>query len=330
MRDSPSSTAEGVDVQPLGRVLWDFLRIGAPLEKREAIVVFGGHDLRCSRPATLRPAVLRALLCAAALLAMRAAHADPTATINATRAEGCAGERPAASVVAPSEALDDVARELARGARLSDAIDSVGYPTKSSASLYPKGPTDDAAIREVIEDRYCTAVNNPLFTEVGVHRRNNETWIVLATRAEQPAVEDSAAVAARVLELVNAAREKPRQCGRRRFEAAPALTLSPALTAAASGHARDMAQHGSFEHRGSDGSQPAERVSRAGYRWRATGENIAAGQSSADTVVTAWLESPGHCANIMGPQFTQMGVAFAPAASGNPGIYWAQVFAAPQ
>jgi uncharacterized SAM-binding protein YcdF (DUF218 family) len=34
------------DVEPLGRVLWDFLRIGAPLERREAIVVFGGHDLR--------------------------------------------------------------------------------------------------------------------------------------------------------------------------------------------------------------------------------------------------------------------------------------------
>jgi uncharacterized protein YkwD len=204
---------------------------------------------------------------------------------------------------------------------LNDAIDRVGYPIKSSASLYLKGPTDDAAIREVIEDRYCTAVNNPLFTEVGVYRSNNETWIVLATRAEQPAVEDSAAVAARVLELVNAARTKPRRCGRRRLEAAPALTLSPALTEAASGHARDMAQHGSFDHRGSDGSQPAERVSRAGYRWRATGENIAAGQSSADTVVTAWLESPGHCANIMGPQFTQMGVAFAPAASGNTGIY---------
>jgi uncharacterized SAM-binding protein YcdF (DUF218 family) len=35
-----------MDVRPLGRVLWDFLRIGAPLERREAIVVFGGHDLR--------------------------------------------------------------------------------------------------------------------------------------------------------------------------------------------------------------------------------------------------------------------------------------------
>jgi len=90
-----------------------------------------------------------------------------------------------------------------------------------------------------------------------------------------------------------------------------------------------MAQHGSFDHRGTDGSQPAERVTATGYRWRTTGENIAVGQSNADAVVTAWLESPGHCTNIMGPQFTQMGVAFALTPVGKPTIYWAQVFGAP-
>jgi uncharacterized protein YkwD len=267
----------------------------------------------------------------AALLTACAAHADPPATINAVRAEGCSGERPAASVVVLSEVLNDVARELSRGARLNDAIDRIGYPVAHSASLYVKGPTDDAAIREVIEDRYCNAVNNPLFTEVGVYRSGNETWIVLGARAERPGVEDSAAIASRVLELVNAARETSRRCGRKRFDAAPPLTLSRALSDAASRHANDMAaRQGALDHRGSDGSEPAERVSQAGYRWETFGENIAAGQSNADAVVAAWLDSPGHCGNIMGPQFTQMGVAFALAPSGNLGVYWAQVFAAPQ
>jgi uncharacterized protein YkwD len=259
-----------------------------------------------------------------------AARADPPATINAVRADGCAGEAPAASVVELSEALNDVARELSRSNELNDAIDRVGYPVAHSASLYVKGPTDDAAIREIIEDRYCTAVNNPLFTEVGVYRSGNETWIVLGARAERPSVEDSTAVAARVLELVNAARGKSRRCGRERFAAAPPLSLSRALTAAAARHARDMAaRQGGLDHRGSDGSLPAERVSQAGYRWRAYGENIAAGQSNADAVVAAWLDSPGHCGNIMGPQFTEMGIAFA-LASGDIPVYWAQVFAAPQ
>jgi uncharacterized protein YkwD len=145
---------------------------------------------------------------------------------------------------------------------------------------------------------------------------------------ELPVVEDATAVAARVLELVNAAREVSRQCGDRWFETAPPLTLSPILADVALLHAQDMAQQRSMQHRGSDGSQPQERITRAGYRWRAAGENVAAGQPDADAVVAGWLDSPGHCSNIMAPQFTEMGVAFAVVA-GNPPIYWAQAFAAP-
>ena len=193
-----------------------------------------------------------------------------------------------------------------------------------------EGPTDDAAIREIIEDRYCTAVNDPRFTEAGIYRSGNETWIVLAARFEQPAVEDSATIAARVLELVNAAREKSRQCGLRRLDAAPPLTLSRTLTEVASRHAQDMAQQRLARPSRLGRQQPAERVSRAGYRWRAAGENIAVGPSNADAVVAGWLDSPGHCTNIMGPQFTEMGVAFALAPPGSPATYWAQVFAAPQ
>jgi len=181
-----------------------------------------------------------------------------------------------------------------------------------------KGPTDDAAIREVIEDRYWHGCQ-----QSAVHRsrrlpQRHETWIVLAARTEQPKVEDSAAVAARVLELVTPRvrspplRSPPVRCG-------GAARLSRTLTEAASSHARDMAEHASFDHRGTDGSQPSERVSRVGYRWRATGENIAAGQVNADAVVAAWLDSPGHCTNIMGPQFTEMGVALALAPSGTQG-----------
>jgi uncharacterized protein YkwD len=152
----------------------------------------------------------------------------------------------------------------------------------------------------------------------------------VTARPDPPANEDSAAIASRVLELVNAARAEPRRCGRHLFEAAPPLTLAPALAEAASSHARDMAQHLLLDHRGSDGSEPDERVTRAGYRWQAIGENIAAGQPTADAVVATWLDSPAHCANIMEPQFTEMGVAFALAPSGNPAIYWAQVLATPQ
>jgi uncharacterized protein YkwD len=276
------------------------------------------------------PIVRCGLLWTAALATGGVAYADLPTTINAVRAEGCAGERPATPAVEPSEVLNDVARELSRGSELNDVIESMDYPAANSASLYLRGPTDDAAIREAIEDRYCAVVSNAQFTSFGVYRSGNESWIVLAGRGEPPAVGDPVDVAARVLELVNAARGESRRCGRRRLDAVPPLTLSRALTEAAQHHAVDMAGPAAFDHRGSDGSQPPERVSRTGYRWRSTGENIAAGQASADAVVAAWLDSPGHCANIMGPRFTEMGVAYALAPSESPAIYWAQVFAAPR
>lgn len=280
--------------------------------------------------ARVGPIVWRGLLCTAALATGGVAYADLPTVINAVRAEGCARERLSTPPVEPSEALHDIARKLSRGGELDELIEDTSYPAASSASLYLRGPTDDAAIREAIEDRYCGVVSNAQFTDVGVYRSGNESWIVLAERSQPLAVGDPVDVAARVLALVNAARGESRRCGRRRLDAVPPVTLSRALTEAAQHHADDMAGPAAFDHRGSDGSQPPERVARTGYRWRATGENIAAGQASADAVVTAWLDSPGHCTNIMGPQFTEMGVAWALAPSENPAIYWAQVFAAPQ
>jgi uncharacterized protein YkwD len=274
--------------------------------------------------------VCRGLLCTATLAAGSVAYADLPTVINAVRAEGCAGERPATPAVEPSEALHDIARELSRGGELDESIEEAGYPAASSASLYLRGPTDDAAIREAIEDRYCGVASNAQFTEVGVYRSGNESWIVLAGQSQPITLGDPADIAARVLELVNAARGESRRCGRRRHDAVPPVTLSRALTEAAQRHADDMAGPAAFDHRGSDGSQPPERVTRTGYRWLATGENIAAGQASADEVVAAWLDSPGHCTNIMGPQFTEMGVAYALAPAESPAIYWTQVFAAPQ
>lgn len=55
----------------------------------------------------------------------------------------------------------------------------------------------------------------------------------------------------------------------------------------------------------------AKRASRAGYRWRAIAENIAAGQMNAAVAVQGWLNSRGHCANLMSPVYTEMGAAFA-------------------
>lgn len=141
--------------------------------------------------------------------------------------------------------------------------------------------------------------------------------------------ESSALVRARVTELVNVARGKSRRCGNERFAAAPPLTVSRELNDAAAGHARDMARRRFFEHRGADGSQPKDRVLRAGYQPRLTGENIALGPESAEEVVAGWLASPGHCANIMDARFQDIGVGLATGRKRGQ-IYWVQTFGAPR
>lgn len=98
------------------------------------------------------------------------------------------------------------------------------------------------------------------------------------------------------------------------------LRTDSRLTAAAQGHSEDMAEHGYFSHTGRDGSSFADRISAQGHP-APGGENIALGQSGAAEVVTAWMNSPGHRANILDCSFTSIGVGF-----DGRGSYWTQDF----
>ena len=104
------------------------------------------------------------------------------------------------------------------------------------------------------------------------------------------------------------------------------VRLNETLTAAAQVHAEDMAANRFLEHEGSDGSSPAERARVAGYMGSSTGENIAHGQDDAAAAVAAWVDSDGHCANLMNGQFDELGVGVATSATGEP--YWVQLFGA--
>jgi len=148
-----------------------------------------------------------------------------------------------------------------------------------------------------------------------------------AAPADNAAKVSKDATGTRVVELVNAARSRSRQCGSERYAPAPPLKASRELSEAATRHARDMAKKKFFDHTGSDGSVPKDRVLRAGYRSRLTGENIALGPESAEEVVAGWLASPGHCENIMDPRFQDIGVGIA-TGRGRGQIYWVQTFGA--
>jgi uncharacterized protein YkwD len=131
--------------------------------------------------------------------------------------------------------------------------------------------------------------------------------------------------AQRVLALVNEARSTPTDCGGR-VGVQPAthvLVLESRLGAAAQKHSEDMDEHGFIGHVGSDGSTLEDRLAREGYAWWTIGENVAYGFSTPESVMSAWLSSPGHCANIMNASFLELGV-------GRSSGYWTQVFGRPR
>ena len=138
-----------------------------------------------------------------------------------------------------------------------------------------------------------------------------------------------ATVRADMLKAVNAARAVARKCGTVSYPARGPLKANAKLDLAAQKHTTDMMTNNYFSHTGKDGSQPWVRFSREGYNWSAAGENIAAGNSTVTATMTQWLNSPGHCANIMGANFTEIGIGFDKGA-GTYKYYWTQAFAKPR
>lgn len=111
------------------------------------------------------------------------------------------------------------------------------------------------------------------------------------------------------------------------------LSLSEKLDTAADLHSKDMAMNDYFSHTGKNGSSPGTRIEKAGYtKWTTWGENIAAGQTTPESVVRAWMNSPGHRANILNPRFTHMGLGYTFLANDTGRVnyrhYWTQTFAA--
>ncbi|MBL9106287.1 MAG: CAP domain-containing protein [Myxococcales bacterium] len=131
-----------------------------------------------------------------------------------------------------------------------------------------------------------------------------------------------------VVTLVNQRRAAGATCGQYgAFPPAGPLTMNPALRCAGRKHDKDMITNNFFSHTGTGGTTPWNRIASAGYGSYVTaGENIAAGQSTPAAVVTGWMNSPGHCKNIMTAGFKEIGVGYAP--GGSYGHYWTQTFAA--
>ncbi|MGW4435334.1 CAP domain-containing protein [Streptomyces sp. NPDC004596] len=122
-----------------------------------------------------------------------------------------------------------------------------------------------------------------------------------------------AAVEAEVLKLVNEERAKV---------GCSALSANSSLTALAEAFSDDMAARGFFDHTDPDGATPWDRAAKAGIT-DLGGENIARGQADAAAVMEAWMNSPGHRANILNCDFKTLGVGVH---LGPGGPWWTQDF----
>ena len=129
-----------------------------------------------------------------------------------------------------------------------------------------------------------------------------------------------------VIDLVNEVRAQGANCGSEGvFGPAGPVVWEAALTCAARVHSKDMADNNYFSHTNLQGNGPGWRMNQAGYNGGGWGENIAAGQQSPQSVINSWLDSDGHCANMLNPSFSELGVGYA-FGNGQYGHYWTQNF----
>jgi len=187
-----------------------------------------------------------------------------------------------------------------------------------------------------------TGAENSTSTETEIeteteNQASTETENSTSTETEDPATTDTVNYSeikceddlSAVINLINEIRSQAQVCGTTSYPAVDNLTSNNLLTIAAQTHSDDMANNNFFSHTGSDGSTLGERINLQGYQANAWGENIAAGQQSAESVVGGWMNSEGHCKNIMNENFTEMGLACTANSNTDYPTYWTQDFGKP-
>ncbi|MGA4838463.1 CAP domain-containing protein [Streptomyces sp. G45] len=290
---------------------------GAPVPASEAVtVVMPRPRVSAAAPApaptAAPPGPLQGFL--AQVNAARAAAGAPAVQLDARLTEAA---RAHSAGMAQRGAL---ATEGPDGTSLYQRVSATGYAYLAIGEHLVSGPRDPVGFLDYClgQDRTRGTVLERAFTHVGVaevtDRRGDDVFWT-AVWAEPFSPGGLARATAEVLALTN---------GHRAAAGLGPLAPDPRLAAAAQGHSADMVARGFYAHTAPDGSEPWDRAAAAGSTHRRIGENIACGQRSPTEVVTGWMNSPGHRANILKPSFTHLGVGFV--GGGAAGTYWTQLF----
>lgn len=121
-----------------------------------------------------------------------------------------------------------------------------------------------------------------------------------------------------VLLLLNEARQKGANCGGVNYPPVPPVVTDAAIHCVARRYAKNMSDNNFFEHEGKDGSTISSRADAGGVSWRSLGENIGMGHEDPTSIMKGWLNSPGHCKNLMS-KWKTVGIGFYKS-------YWVQDF----
>jgi len=184
------------------------------------------------------------------------------------------------------------------------------------------------------ETVYTVAVDSALMSVDGLEMTGDTTWqfktIADVYTTPQDVIDGCMSdLDVEMLAAVNRARIETRDCGENTRPAVGKLVWNCLLQQAAITHSEDMANNNFFDHTGSDGSKSGDRITRTGYVWSHSGENLAAGQRTVATVMNDLLDSPGHCDNIMYPHYTEFGFGLRTNDAAFYTRYWTQNFARP-
>ena len=246
------------------------------------------------------------------------ATASATATLTVT-ASGTPSATPSSSASPTSSPSPSAAATLA----WSSPVPATRTPTRTRTPLrtptrtpFQGEPSATVAATDTAQagDGTTTAISPPTSTVAPPS----------ATPVDDCAATGNSAFESRLLELINAERQS---------QGLNAYRLQSQLQSAARRHSQDMACNGFLSHTGSDGSSVRDRVEQEGYDWSWIGENIfATGDASSSAPQRAfdwWMNSAPHRANLLSPNYTEIGLGYRYLAGSGYGGYFTAVFARP-
>jgi uncharacterized protein YkwD len=271
---------------------------------------------------------LRASLACCAVLTLPAQAQDLVQLINDYRAAPamCNGRlSPALPPLQVKAALSTL--RMASGRFLQQDLARAGYRALQVEAIGVRGASDLPGAMQLLREPYCATLRNPALPDIGVVQERDGWSIFLAREDIVPPLPSQADAVRAILAATNRARATRRVCGTQAYPAAPPLASNAALDAAALAHSSEMAALRYFSHQGKDGSQVGDRAKRAGYNWHHIGENIASGMRTPEEAMAGWIASPGHCANLMNPAFTEMGSGYGKSVESGI-LFWTQVLGA--